>query len=95
MAPFRIHGIPEGLRLEWHIDEDWAAVEGTNLGSRPCRWMMPNRRACGKPSVAALKRRHRSIYDHFGWRWWHYCGDHLYGRTLHDGAVWSTRVVQD
>lgn len=27
--------------------------------------------------------------------WWHYCADHLYGRVVHDGQVWSLRLVPD
>lgn len=91
----RPSGAPDGFHFEWAIDAEWVVVDGTNLGCKRCRWMMPTRRACGVPSVAAFKRPHRSAHDHFGWRWWHYCEDHMYGRILHDGAVWTARMVRD
>lgn len=76
----------EPLVPVWVPEDDpaWTAHDGPR-DYRRCRWMMPGRRACGKPSVATLKRGTTQ-------RWW-YCEDHLYGRKWRDGLLWHTRWV--
>jgi hypothetical protein len=78
---------PKGHVWEWHLaDTDWTPIaEG-----KGCRQTngMPGGTACGKPAVASLVRPHGSST-----RRWFYCADHLYGRHIHDGAVWESRAV--
>lgn len=46
---------------------------------RSCRYTVgPGHTQCGVPSVARLRR---------GRRWWHYCGDHLYGCRIRNGVL--------
>jgi hypothetical protein len=45
---------------------------------------------CENPAVAALRRQHGE-----GFRWWYYCGSHLYGRKIEDGMVKVCRLVKD
>ncbi len=59
---------------------DWRLSDGMHR----CRW-----KGCQKSAVAAIdrsRRKGRSL-------WWHYCGDHLFGRWVEDGAVyyWQPR----
>jgi hypothetical protein len=63
-------------------DPDWRSYPSPELRRR-CRWTLPNRKACGKPGVADLKRGRTQR--------WPYCGDHLYGREWRDGLLWHTR----
>jgi len=78
---FRESGVPEGYHLEWCADENWK-VGGDG---RQCR-----RTFCNNPAVAALKR----IHAH-GFRWWHYCELHLYGRKIENGVVKFRRLVEN
>lgn len=81
--------VPEGYHLE--------AVPDTGIGgpwiidsTRRCRWTMPSRKGCGKPSVAVLLR--GPTKRPFG-----YCPDHMYGRWIEDGKVmcWVLRKDDD
>lgn len=76
--------VPWGYHLEWCVDTDWKVG---NDGKK-CRM-----KGCKNPSVAALRRKHRCFYE--GFRWWHYCGDHLYGREIRDGVVKFLRLVKN
>jgi len=66
-------------------DPNWRLVTG-----KPCRWMMPGRRSCKQPSVAAINRPGRLREN-----WWPYCSEHLYGRWIEDGQVmhWILREI--
>lgn len=74
---------PDGYRLVWRrddgIDGDW--VVG-NYGQ--CRMLTRGVR-CPDDGVAALRRGRTR-------RLWAYCGGHLYGRILHDDAIWCVVV---
>ena len=70
---------PDGHRWEWFIDEAWRLADI----DASCRFMEAGK-GCGAPAVARMKR---------GQRWFSYCGDHLYGRHIHDGKVWALRLV--
>jgi hypothetical protein len=79
---------PKGHVWEWHLaDASWKfGGDGEH-----CRLTsgMPGGRACGRPAVASLLR----PYQGTAGRRWFYCADHLYGRHVHDGAVWESRAV--
>ena len=72
--------VPEGYRLEWQPDNDW------RIGGRG---RLCSLKSCVRPAVAALKRNWK-----FGFRWYHYCADHLYGRKIEDGVVYFERLVE-
>lgn len=76
--------IPLGYHEEWVADPNWQEAQFMRI----CRM-----NGCGNRAVAALKRKHRS--SPWGFRWWHYCGEHLYGRKIEDGVVKSCRLVPD
>lgn len=87
---------PEGYELRWapETDDDWHTIEAWGVEPRPCRYTVgPNHATCKKPSVAMLRRRHKTIHNHFGTAWWHYCEDHLYGRCIVDGVIYH-RVLR-
>jgi hypothetical protein len=46
---------------------------------------------CPKPAVAKLARPLWSPDKPR--RWWHYCADHLYGRRIYEGVVYSSRLI--
>lgn len=80
---------PAGFEWEWKLEQGigrfaFVALE-PGEESRPCRFM-EDRSSCKAPSVAKMQRGVSSS------RWWHYCNDHLYGRVLHDGKLWSLRL---
>jgi hypothetical protein len=81
-----------GYHWEWHPEptEGYHAwrVEPEGDGRR-CRWQVARHQTCGAPLVARLLLSTKGRY------WWHYCGDHLYGRVIHDGRVWALRLVPD
>jgi len=78
----------DGYHYEWH--EEPAHWRSTPYGDpRQCRWT-ENRIRCGS-AVRAELNRGRAGKD----RWWGYCAAHLFGRLLHDGKVWSLRLVAD
>ena len=79
---------PEWDGFEWAAapNPGWRLTTG-----KRCRWMMPGRRSCKQPSVAAINRAmpgHRQ-------NWWGYCGEHLYGNWIEDGQVmhWTLRKI--
>lgn len=71
---------PDGPGLEWAV--------GAHSTGR-CRWMMPNRKACGADAAASLNRGRLGRTS-----WWDYCPDHLYGRWIEDGQVWHYVAVK-
>lgn len=79
---------PDGFEFAAARDPGWRIELG-----RRCRdgASGPNRRACGKPSVAGIRRGIRRP------QWWAYCEDHLSGRWIEDGKVmhWDLRRVDD
>lgn len=85
---------PRGHRYEWVPEPGdgylaWRVV--LPVDARPCRMLrVHGRKACGKPSVARMLRSQPPSDN-----WWHYCGNHLYGRIVHDGRVWAIHVVPD
>ena len=72
--------VPAGYRREWVPDEGWKLADL----DRTCR-----HRGCNDPAMAALRRKHGR-----GFRWWYYCGAHLYGRKIEDGMVKVERLVE-
>ena len=81
---------PEGYEWRWEpvkdgngYSGDWRPVSPEE--SMPCRWM-ESRRSCKRPSVAKLDRARNPQKR----RWWHYCEDHMYGRVLVDGVIYSS-----
>lgn len=76
--------VPAGFHVEWHQDPAWRTGS-----THRCRF--PN---CGGIAVAEFDRGYRTDGDRRP-SWWAYCPDHLYGRTVHDGAVWHPRLVAD
>jgi hypothetical protein len=84
------HPRRDGYRYEWHEEraEGMRAWRATAYGDeRQCRWT-DNRVRCEFAVRAEFNRGHGGED-----RWWGYCSAHLYGRTLHDGKVWSLRLV--
>lgn len=76
---------PEGYHYE-AIEEcdNWriGAVE------RRCRFTVgPNKKQCGRPGVARLKRGRAG--------WWGYCERHLYGKWIEDGKVMTWRLAKN
>lgn len=43
-------------------------------------------KACGRPAMAALNRRMTSSGRD---NWWHYCEEHMFGRWIEDGQIWT------
>lgn len=83
---------PEGCELAAVPDTTWIAWSGYR-----CRWGAgPRRKACGEPTVAAMRRsRYNSRTGKTGTTWWAYCAAHLYGRWVEDGVVmhWIAREI--
>lgn len=75
---------PEGFHYEWVRDDSFEMA----WLDRTCRQLR-----CGEPAVVALKRRHGT--SPFGFRWWFYCAEHMYGRKIDDGVVKMRRLVQN
>lgn len=71
--------IPDGYELVAVPAKDWRLQPGKHCraGASPCR------HACGRPSVAELKRGSKRYPS-----WWAYCLDHLYANWIEDGQVW-------
>lgn len=88
---------PSGL--EWVVVAD--ALEGWHcwttdpavVDPRRCRWGNIWHGFCGRPAVAALDRARASLGRAI---WYGYCGDHLYGRWIENGAVvgWRLRTTE-
>jgi hypothetical protein len=76
--------IPEGHEVVAVEDKDWRLTPEP----KRCRWTsgFSPRRACAEPSVAELKRARLGATP-TDYRWWAYCGEHLYGRWIEDGKV--------
>lgn len=83
-------GAPDGYELRWSPERDprWGVVDGKPESvTRRCRWGgggAGGRPACGQPSVVKLDRGRRQVCN-----WWHYCGEHMYGRVLVDGVIYT------
>lgn len=76
---------PERCHFE-AVPEDVDRWKISDVGR--CRFTV-DRRACGAPSVAALRRGSRRP------SWWHYCAEHLYGRWIEGGRVMTWRLVKN
>lgn len=77
---------PAGYRYIWQRVDSEVSGSASEWRVRPggrCRWTV-QRKACGRPAVAMLRRGTEGN----GRDWWTYCELHLYGRVLHDGALW-------
>lgn len=77
---------PDGYRWAWTEENTdgpnaWRVVPPDQ--AQPCRWRAAHL-TCGVPSVAKLLRSTPPSNN-----WWHYCADHLYGRHVHNGVVWT------
>ena len=85
--PTIIYEAPEGHEWTWApAGDDWKLTAPEE--SRPCRWGAGyHKPACGRPSVAALRRGFTRP------SWWHYCEEHLYGRIIVDGQILGMRLV--
>jgi hypothetical protein len=71
--------VPDGHELVAAESKDWRLAAG-----KRCRaGAGPGRHACGRPSVAELKRGSKQYPS-----WWAYCLDHLYANWIEDGQVW-------
>jgi hypothetical protein len=79
---------PAGYVWQWmQADPRWQ-VGGDG---RACRFTVgPGRATCKRPAVATLNRSSDANRP----RRWAYCEQHLFGRHLHDGAVWQGRLVK-
>lgn len=77
---------PAGYHWEWQPDERgrWQVLPADEE-PKPCRYFVINRTACGEPSVARVDRSSTSSKRRPNW--WHYCGEHLYGRRIRDGRI--------
>lgn len=86
---------PAGYHYVWTAEADplqWIVVAPGN--ERTCRATTgPGRKTCRQPSVAALNRGYQRWPEPNRPSWWHYCGEHLYGRILVDGALYYRRLV--
>jgi hypothetical protein len=79
--------LPESERLP---DEEWIMVVDTDWttpahGQR-CRFGSNRYGFCGKPPIATMFRGRTR-------RSWSYCPEHMYGRWVEDGKVWSWRAA--
>jgi hypothetical protein len=80
---------PNGWHWEWAKAHDGWRPDGE--GKR-CRFTVgPNRQSCKRPAVATLDRGHGPMAPNR----WAYCEQHLYGRHLHDGALWECHLKPD
>lgn len=78
-----------------HFEAVEAGPEWREGGSgRRCRFTLEGRRTCRAPAVARLDRGKR-VHGQRQPMWWHYCGDHLYGRWIEDGKVMQWRLVEN
>lgn len=74
---------PEGHHWITATDPDWQ-VGGED---RQCRFYSPRDGRCPNGAVAKMRRQRGGRNS-----WWHYCGDHMYGRWVEGGAVLCWRV---
>jgi hypothetical protein len=80
---------PEGYRYAWHAEQNdgkrgsWRALE--TFPPPRCRWASTSKTSprCENDAVAELLRSNVRA------SWWGYCAEHLYGRALADGTVYS------
>ncbi len=72
--------------LEWRLVTGEACRSGSSHPAGPGR---KDRRSCGAPAVAELRRGTSRA------QWWAYCPDHMYGRWIEDGQVmnWILRKI--
>lgn len=74
---------PEGYTWQWTVAHDGWRAGGDD---KRCRFTVgPRNESCKRPAVATLDRGRGPLAPNR----WAYCEHHLYGRHLHDGAVWS------
>jgi hypothetical protein len=70
--------VPDGYELVAVVSKDWRLVSG-----KRCRaGAGPGRHACGRSSVAEIKRGSKRYPS-----WWAYCTDHLYANWIEGGQV--------
>lgn len=98
------HAPPEGYRWVATAEDiiggmAWRVVDQVEGVRHPCRQRKDKsngeRATCRSISVAAIDRGRTPRGG--GPRrvaWWHYCADHLYGRWIEDGKVFSWRVEE-
>jgi hypothetical protein len=71
--------VPDGYELVAVVSDGWRLQPG-----KRCRaGAAPGRHACGRFSIAELKRGSKRYPS-----WWAYCIDHLYANWIDDGQVW-------
>lgn len=85
--------VPEGYELAAVADADWRLAAGKRCrrGASHANGGRADRRPCGRPSTAELKRGSSRP------QWWAYCIDHLYGRWVENGKVmhWILREKEN
>lgn len=75
------HHEPYSEHMDWRVPA---------VNANGCRYMRPDRKACGRPAVASLFRGSKLTKTP-----WNYCEQHLYGGWIEDGKVMRWRVVRD
>jgi hypothetical protein len=75
------HGVPEAA-TGWMA---WLVVEPAD--ARQCRFTNGGVR-CHNQSVAKIQRGRKAE------QWWHYCGDHLYGRVVDGRRIWVIHTIR-
>ncbi|MCW2601846.1 MAG: hypothetical protein JWM02_3675 [Frankiales bacterium] len=80
---------PPGYVRVWERAHEGWRVGGD--GKTCCYTVGPGHATCKRPAVATLDRGRGPMAPNR----WGYCEDHLYGRHLHDNALWdcALRVV--
>lgn len=61
------------------IDDTWPRARRCRAGAAR------GQKACGAAAVVAFNRQTWRGAD----RWWAYCPEHMYGRWVEDGKVWT------
>lgn len=74
---------PPGCEWRWKPDRAWELTSWPCAGR--CRWTDQGVR-CAATAVALLDRRRSTSSRHV---WWAYCADHMFGRVIIDGVVYS------
>lgn len=75
---------PPGYEWCWQPEAATWQTLPEGVESRPCRYGAGGGHAsCGRPSVWRMNRASSRDYP----VWWHYCGEHVYGRRIVSGVL--------
>lgn len=78
---------PQGYIWEWMQEDARWRLGGDG---KWCRFTIgPGHATCKRPAVATLDRAWSGRRSNR----WGYCEDHLFSRHIHDGAIWSGRLL--